>query len=100
VRRFTVTHAAAHGGAQLGRVLDSDNLAIGVWADTAYRSKANLRLLDRRGLTPEFQRAKPRGKPMPTHIRCGNSEVQHCRSLRHRPPTPAAPRPSPAEAPP
>ena len=73
VRRFTVTHAAAHDGAQLARLLDVDNLASGVWADTAYRSKANLRLLDRRGHKPEFQRAKPCGQPMPAHIRRGNA---------------------------
>jgi IS5 family transposase len=44
-----------------------------VWADTAYRSATNLALLDRRGLVPQFQRAKPRGKPMPAHIRHGNA---------------------------
>jgi hypothetical protein len=54
-------------------VLDRDNLASGVWADTAYRSAANLALLDRRGLVAQFQRAKPRGKPMPAHIRRGNA---------------------------
>jgi hypothetical protein len=43
-------------------------------------SKANLRLLDRRGLTSKFQRAKPRGKPMPTHIRCGNATRAKVRS--------------------
>ena len=73
VRRFTVTHAAAPDGRELGRLLDGDNLASGVWADTAYRSEANLRLLDRCGLVPEFQRRKPRGKPMPAHIRRGNA---------------------------
>jgi len=73
VRRFTVTHAAAPDGRELGRLLDSDNLASSVWADTAYRSQANLQLLDRRGLVPEFQRRKPRGKPMPAHIRRGNA---------------------------
>jgi len=73
VRRFTVTHAAAPDGRELGRLLDADNLASSVWADTAYRSQANLRLLDRRGLVPEFQRRKPRGKPMPVHIRRGNA---------------------------
>jgi transposase, IS5 family len=73
VRRFTVTHAAAPDGRELGRLLDGDNLASSVWADTAYRSQANLRLLDRRGLVPEFQRRKPRGKPMPAHIRRGNT---------------------------
>lgn len=73
VRRFTVTHAAAHDGAQLKHLLDPDNTASSVWADTAYRSKVNLDLLDRRGLTPEFQRPKPRGKPMPAHIARGNA---------------------------
>lgn len=73
VRRFTVTHAAAHDGAQLKYLLDPHNTASSVWADTAYRSKVNLDLLDRRGLTPEFQRAKPRGKPMPAHIARGNA---------------------------
>jgi transposase, IS5 family len=80
VRRFTVTHAAAHDGAQLGEILHSGNLASGVWADTAYRSKANLRLLGRRGLTPEFQHKKPRGKPMPAHIRRGNATRAKVRS--------------------
>jgi transposase, IS5 family len=73
VRRFTVTHAAAPDGRELGRLLDGDNLASSVWADTAYRSEANLQLLDRRGLVPEFQRRKPRGKSMPAHIRRGNT---------------------------
>jgi IS5 family transposase len=40
---------------------------------TAYRFEDNLRLLDRRGLVPQFQRRKPRGKPMPAHIRRGNT---------------------------
>ena len=41
VRRFAVTSAAAHDGAQLANVLDPSNTASDVWADTAYRSKAN-----------------------------------------------------------
>src|SRR5512135_1484285 len=49
------------------------SLTSGVWADTAYRSQANLALLDRRGLVAQLQRAKPRGKPMPAHIRRGNA---------------------------
>ncbi len=73
VRRVTVTHAAAPDGREPSRLLDADNLASSVWADTAYRSKANLRLLHRRELVPEFQRKKPRGQPMPAHIRRGNA---------------------------
>ncbi len=41
VRRFSVTSAAAHDGAQLANVLDATNTASDVWADTAYRSKTN-----------------------------------------------------------
>ena len=53
-----MTHAAAHDGGQLGAVLDHDNTASDMWADTAYRSAANLALLERRGLRPQFQRKK------------------------------------------
>lgn len=73
IRRFIVTHAARHDGSQLAALLDPGNAASGVWADTAYRSKANLRLLDRRRLVAQFQRAKPRGRPMPPHIAQGNA---------------------------
>jgi hypothetical protein len=73
IRRFVVTDAARHDGAQLGAVLDPANTEGGVWADTAYRSQASPDLLDRRGLRPEFQRAKPRGRPMPAHIARGNA---------------------------
>ena len=65
LRRYVVTHAARYDGSQLGAVLDRDNTASDVWADTAYRSAANLTLLERRGLRPQFQRKKPRGKKMP-----------------------------------
>jgi IS5 family transposase len=73
VRRYTVTHAAAHDGAQLAAVLDPDNTASGVWADTAYRSQENLAMLARRGLVERLQRPKPRGKPMAPNVRRGNA---------------------------
>jgi len=43
VRRDSVTHAAVWDGGQLGAVLDHDNTASDVWADTAYRSAATWR---------------------------------------------------------
>jgi IS5 family transposase len=93
IRTWTVTHAAAHDGGQLGALLDPGNTASGVpppsadggrfaagsiacrdrWADTAYRSAANLALLAKRAMTAHLQRAKPRGKPMPAHIKRGNA---------------------------
>lgn len=80
IRRFTVTHAARHDGSQLAALLDPGNVASGVWADTAYRSKANLRLLDRHGLLAQFQRAKPRGRAMPPHTARGNATRARVRS--------------------
>ncbi len=80
IRRFIVTHAARHDGSQLGAVLDPGNTASDVWADTAYRGRANLELLARRGLVAQFQRAKPRGKPMPAHIARGNATRARVRS--------------------
>ena len=73
IRRFVITDAAAHDGRQLGKLLDRRNTASPVWADTAYRSAANLALLARRGLVPQLQRPKPRGQPMPAHIARGNA---------------------------
>jgi hypothetical protein len=40
---------------------DRGNTAASVWADSAYRSRANLVLPARRGLRTEFQHKKPRG---------------------------------------
>ena len=80
LRRYAVTHAAAYDGGQLGAVLDRANTASEVWADTAYRSAVNLALLDRRGLRPQFQRKKPRGRPMPAHIARGNATRARVRS--------------------
>ena len=54
-------------------MLYRDSTATDVWADTAYRSAANLALLERRGLKPQFQRKKPKGRKMPAHIARGNA---------------------------
>jgi IS5 family transposase len=73
IRTFAVTDAAAHEGRQLGRLLDLKNTASPVWADSPYRSVANVALLARRGLVPHLQRPNPRGQPMPPHMVRGNA---------------------------
>ena len=73
IRTWKVTHAAAHDGRQLADLLDRGNTAAGVWADTAYRSAANLAALANRAMVPHLQRPKPRGKPMPPNVRRGNA---------------------------
>lgn len=50
IRGWVASHAAAHDGARLAEVLDADNTASEVWADTAYRSAKNEAMLRSRGL--------------------------------------------------
>ena len=57
-----------------------NNTASGVWADTAYRSAANVALLVRRGLVPQFQRPSRVAEPMPPHITRGNARRARVRA--------------------
>lgn len=65
VRRWTVSHAAAHDGARLPGLLNPDAFADGVWADTAYRSKANEAAIQEAGRRSMIHFKKPRGRRMP-----------------------------------
>jgi IS5 family transposase len=61
IRRWTVTDAAQHDSRSFVRLLDAENTASRVWADTAYRTKRNLEALERRGLSERIQfRRAPR----------------------------------------
>ena len=59
IRTWTATHAARHDGAQLPDLLSKENTASDVWADTAYRSKANEKHLAENGLRSRIHRKKP-----------------------------------------
>jgi transposase, IS5 family len=74
IRRQTVTDAAAYDGARLREgLIDPNNTASGVWADSAYRSAENDRYLARIGKTSRIHRRKPRGKPMPKRTARANA---------------------------
>ncbi len=97
-RRFRVTDAAAADGRRLGAELDPDNLASGVWADTAYRSRANLELPERRGLKAaccmDGRGCQGAGvavgrRPVSAPVRCHAPQSQ-CRPPSPHPPTQAA----------
>lgn len=81
IRSFTVTAASAHDGAQLKSLVRRDILATGVWADSAYRSKKNEAWLSKHGLVSHIHRKKPKGKPMPAHIRRGNATRSKTRAF-------------------
>ncbi len=82
IRRQVVTDAAAHDGARLREgLIDPNNFASDVWADTAYRSKANEAYLDRHGKKSRIHHKKPKGKPMPRHMARGNATKSKTRAL-------------------
>jgi IS5 family transposase len=80
IRRWTVTDAARHDGALLPEVIDTSNTAGDVWADTAYRSKANETFLASRMLRSQIHRKKPKGKPMPRRTARANARKSVVRS--------------------
>jgi IS5 family transposase len=65
IRRWLVTDASTYDGARLREgLIDKQNTASGVWADTAYRSAANERFLEKNGFRSFIHRKKPKGRPM------------------------------------
>jgi IS5 family transposase len=80
IRSWAATHAAAHDGARLEAVLDRENTASDVWADTAYRSAKNETMLAARGLVSRIHRKKPQGRPMPERMRRANARKSAVRS--------------------
>ncbi|WCP15934.1 IS5 family transposase ISMex35 (plasmid) [Sphingobium sp. AntQ-1] len=55
-------------------VVTRDNTASDVWADTAYRSRANEGWLKSMGRVSRIHRKKPRGKPMSSHTAAANAK--------------------------
>ncbi|MFS8366653.1 transposase [Acetobacter oryzifermentans] len=78
IRKWKTTDAAASDGARLREgLLDKGNTASTVWADTAYRSKANEDFMGKEGFV---SKEKPHLKPMPRHIQRSNAGKSVIRS--------------------
>jgi len=73
IRCGKVTDGARFDGRMLRDVVTRDNTASDVWADTAYRSRANEAWLKRMGRVSRIHRKKPRGKPMPARTAKANA---------------------------
>jgi transposase, IS5 family len=81
IRRWAVTDAAAYAGRLLRcGLLDRTNTASEVWADTAYRSKANETYMAENGFTSRVHRKKPTGRPMAERSRRANARKSAVRS--------------------
>ncbi len=80
IRSFAVTDAARHDGALLRELVRTDNTASEVWADTAYRSRANEAWLASKGRISRLHRRKPKGRPMAERTRKANARKSAVRA--------------------
>jgi transposase, IS5 family len=80
IRGFQVTHAAAHDGARLPDLLNRNAFDSRVWADTAYRSKANEAALEAAGYRSMIHFKKLKDRPMPGLHRRANRARSAVRS--------------------
>lgn len=72
VRRYTVTDASVHDSQALDGLLDDDNTASDVWADSAYRSAEIEDKLVARGLKSRIHRRAHRNRPLTEREKQGN----------------------------
>jgi IS5 family transposase len=81
IRTWLATDAAAHEGRRLrGGLLDRNNTAASVWADTAYRSAANEAFMTKNGFVSRVHRKKPPNRPMSKAARRANNAKSRIRS--------------------
>jgi IS5 family transposase len=81
IHGLTQVSRPARDGARLREgLIDPSNTASDVWADTAYRSKANETFLSHRGKTSQICRRKPTGKPMPKRTARANARKSAVRA--------------------
>ena len=72
VRRYQVTDAAVHDSQAVEGILDPNNTASGVWADSAYRSAGIEAKLTEKGLKSQIHRKGHRNKPLTEREKRGN----------------------------
>jgi IS5 family transposase len=73
VRRYHVTDAAVHDSQVVDDILDADNTASDVWADSAYRSAEIEAKLEEKGLNSRIHRKGHRNKPLSEREKRGNT---------------------------
>ncbi len=80
IRKWKTDAAASDGVRLREELLDHSNTASDVWADTAYRSKANEDFMEKHGSVSKVHRKKPYLKPMPRDIQKSNAGKSVIRS--------------------
>jgi transposase, IS5 family len=80
VRRYAVTDAARHDSQELEALLDPDNTASDVWADSAYRSAEIEAKLAERGRKSHIHRRAARNRPLTAREQQGNTTRSRVRA--------------------
>jgi transposase, IS5 family len=84
IRGWTVTDAAAHDSRSFADLLDTENTASSVWADTAYRTRRNLQAVQRRGLRERIQfRRPPRRRLSAAHAKANAARARVRSAIEH-----------------
>jgi transposase, IS5 family len=90
VRRYTVSTASVHDSQKLGDVLDPDNTASDVWADSAYQSKEAQAKLAELGKRSHIHKRGLRNKPLTPRQEAANktrskvrARVEHVFGVQH-----------------
>ena len=80
IRRYRVTDAAVHDSQAVDDLLTPNNTASGVWADSAYRSKAIEAKVKAKGLTSRIHRKGYRNHPLRDWEKAGNQSRSRFRA--------------------
>ncbi len=80
VRRYEVTDAAVHDSQVIDDILDPNNTASDVWADSAYRSAEIEEKLSEKGLKSRIHRNGHRNKPLSEREKRGNKTCSKVRA--------------------
>ena len=80
IRRYRVTDAAVHDSQVVEELLTPDNTASGLWADSAYRSKAIEATVKAKGLTSRIHRKGYRNHALRDWEKAGNQSRSRFRA--------------------
>jgi IS5 family transposase len=80
IRRYTVTNAAPHDSREFDTVLDADNTARDIWADSAYRSAETEARLSEQHHRSRIHRRPWRNRPLTEREKRGNTTRSRVRA--------------------
>ena len=80
IRTWDVSDAAANDGKRLKGLLSKENTASPVWADTAYRSKANEAFMEKNGFVSQVHHKKPPNRALPEPLARANARRSKVRA--------------------